>query len=83
MMQDCTASCAPKAMLELAVDALVEEPCPFIEGGGMHDGLHVDYKDPECYARDSEDYKAACRQCITEALEERVQPDATTVVARS
>lgn len=87
MKPECTAECEKSRMLEVAIEALVEAPCPFMDGGELQDGNHVDFTDPECYANvaaaTGEDYWTACRACITEALEERVQPDPTPVVALS
>lgn len=48
-------------------------PCPFLPGGPLHNDLHVDAEDPECYAANErlEDGEAGCRACIKEELEDR------------
>jgi hypothetical protein len=72
-------------MLDAAIDAIIGAdnvlaPCPFLPTGVMNDTVHVDSSDPECYVSlltdreqlDDETLVRTCRECVREALEERV-----------
>lgn len=71
-------------LLGAAIDALaVDCVCPFLPDQLLHNDLHVDPSDPECYSNialetlELEVYldsggDDACRACVREALEERV-----------
>jgi len=85
MKPPCTAPCDQRAMLELAIGAMVNQPCPFEIGAPFSGSLHVSFGDEECYALHAAaegDFCFAphCRACITEYLEEAIEPDPAIVV---